>query len=165
MCIGFALLAIFAYSFSIHKTIVAYNTHQANKKALSEASTAPAQIQRFQAKLKQFNQSFQRIEYDREELFEAVNTFCREHGLSLSKFHPEERTIQNDFEVITNQIEVQGAYNDMVKLVYELEYVQQLGHIASTKFDKTVNRRTKEETLTAVIYLQNINPAKLTIND
>ena len=165
MCIAFAVLAVFAYSLSIHKTIMAYSTYQANNKALTEASTAPAQIQRFQAKLNQFNQSFQRIDYDREQLFEAVNTYCREHNLSLSKFHPEERTIQNDFEIITNQIEVQGAYKDMVKLVYELEYVQQLGHVASTKFDKIVNRRTKEEVLTAEIYLQNINPAKLTSND
>jgi len=165
LCFGMVLLLVLAYLFSFRNTIAAYQLSKNNQLALEEASSAPQQIKQFQDQLSLLEVSLIQSDYNRQVLFEAVNTFCDAQSLKLDHFHPEQRYIHNDYEIITNKIEVEGVYKDIVELIYYLEQEQRLGHIASTNFVKKEERRTKRKYLTAEIYIQNIQTANLTSND
>lgn len=151
---------LIAYQFSIRRTIDNFQNWQANKISLQSAASAPVQIQEYQNQIASLEKNFKQVIYDRETLFEVVNTFCRENQLSLTNFPPEIRKEQNDYRIITNEIEVQGKYANMVRLAYELEFVKQLGHIASTTFKREQNRQTKRTELKGTIYLQNLQNLK-----
>lgn len=162
---GMGLLLILAYCFSIRNTIAAYLLFKKNKKSLQEASNAPHLIRQFQEQLTVLESLLIQSDYDRQLLFETVNTFCDKYGLRLDYFHPEKRFTHNDYEVITNQIKIEGAYKDITVLIYHLEQEKKLGHIASVSFDKQEERRTKRKYLTADIYVQNIQPVNLSSNE
>lgn len=165
LAIGISALLIIAYFFSIRKTIDAYTLSRNNAKGLEEASTAPFQIKQLQEELKLLEVSLIQSNYNRQTLFESINTFCETYDIRLDYFHPEQRHAQNDYEVITNKLEVEGTYQSIVKLIYHLEQEQKMGHIASCNFEKKEERRTKRKYLKADIYIQNIQPANLSSND
>ncbi|MEM1323511.1 MAG: type 4a pilus biogenesis protein PilO [Bacteroidota bacterium] len=153
---AFVLLALLAYSLGIKKTINSYRTYSSNTIALEQAQTAPEQIRKYRTQLAKLDNNLNRVQYDRELLFEQVNTFCTNNRLTLTKFAPEHRQEQNDYIVITNPIEVQGNFTDMVRLAYHLEYSQRLGHMASVDFRLVNDRRLKKKYLSGQLYLKNI---------
>ncbi len=165
LVLGIAALLVLAYFFSFRNTIDAYSLSKSNRSALQEASSAPQQIKQFRDQLSLLEESLIQSNYNRQVLFEAVNTFCESHELKLDYFHPEQRYVHNDYEIITNKVEVEGDYKSIVELIYYLEQEQKLGHIVSTNFEKKEERRTKRKYLTAEIYIQNIQTANLTSND
>lgn len=153
---GFAFLLIISYQFSISKTLEYYGKYSKNQQSLTAAASAPQQIQHYQKLLAGLAGNGQEGDYDRAHLFEVVNTFCRKNNLKLSQFPPEEERAQNDYQILTNQIEVEGNYVDMVKLGYELEFVKKLGHIASASFKQERDIRTRRRFLKGVFYLQHL---------
>jgi len=165
LILGISLLLIVAYFFSFRNTINAFTLSSNNSQALEEASSAPMQIKQLRNQLALLEESLVQSNYNRQALFEAVNTFCESHELKLDYFHPEQRYIHDDYQIITNKVEVEGAYKNIVELIYYLEQEQKLGHIASTNFERKEERRTKRKYLTAEIYIQNIQTANLTSND
>lgn len=162
---GFILLLIIAYVFSIRNTVDAYIISKRQQHSLEDVSNAPQRIKQFQDQLASLDHSLVQSDYNRQQLFESVNTFCESQDLKLDYFHPEQRFLHNDYEIITNKVEVEGTYKSIVRLIYYLEYEQKLGHIASTNFEQKEERRTKRKYLTAEIYIQNIQSANLTSND
>lgn len=158
LILGLVLLLIVAYRFSFSKTIAAYQTFKLQSKSLGKAQNAPLTIQNYQQLIQQLEGRLNaNLSYDREQLFELVNTFCAANDLSLAGFHPERRQQSNDYEIITTPIEIKGGYIDMVKLAYQLEFVDRIGHIASLEFVMEKDRINKKDNLIGRVYLQNIN--------
>ncbi len=152
--IGFLLLMIHQLCF--RKTFTLFTTYQNNSGILQQALNAPKQIGHYQTQLSSLDNQIPNKEYNRTFFFQVVNTFCLEHNLELAQFAPEIKRQEGEIEIITNQIEVQGTYQNMLRLCYELEYLQSLGHIASIKFKKVQDIRTRKNHLMASIFLQNI---------
>lgn len=153
---AFALLWLFAYQFSIKQTVNQLGEYFQNKQNLEEAASAPQRIAKYQNQLNQLNANQQYQVYDRANLFEQVNTFCREHDLSLSNFSPEEVQQEGEFQIFTNQIMVEGKYVDMVKLAYTLEFEQGLGHLAAATFERKKDLRSRKTYLEGALFLQNL---------
>lgn len=156
LLIGFTLLWFLAYQFSIKNTVEQLGLYLQNQQKLELAAKAPEQIQQFQEQLNQLNANQQYQLYDRSNLFEEVNTFCRENKLSLSNFSPEEMRQQGEYQIFTNQITVQGKYVDMIKLAYALEFEKGLGHLASASFSRQRDLRSRKTYLEGNLYLQNL---------
>ena len=158
LAVGGILLLLGAYFFAIRTTVGLYSEYQHNKRILEQAAHAPAQIRGYQERLAQMSGSVGQRTYNREQLFATVNTFCREEGLSLTNFKPEVRRNLQDYELITNPIEVTGDFKDMVRLAYLLEHETQTGHIASASYIRKKDVRTKKIRLHGTLYLQNVIP-------
>lgn len=153
---AFIFLWLFAYQFSIKETIGQIGLYQQNKQNLEQAATAPQQIKEYQTQLQQLNANQLYQSYNRANLFEQVNTFCRNNDLSLSNFSPEAIQRQGEFQVFTNQIVVRGKYVDMLKLAYTLEFEQSLGHLAAAKFERKKDLRSRKIYLEGALFLQNL---------
>ena len=156
LLVAFALLWAFAYHFSIKETIEQVGLYRQNNQNLEQAANAPQRINEYQNQLNQLNAKQQYQVYDRANLFEQVNTFCRLHSLSLNNFSPEEIQQQGEFQIFTNQITVQGKYVDMIKLAYAMEFEQSLGHLAAATFEQKKDLRSRKTYLEGSLFLQNL---------
>lgn len=156
LCISFLLLGVFAYLFSIKNTVDIYGDNKKKEVELMRLQSAPQQIAALESQLSNFENAINKHSYNREEIFESINTFCSSNNLKLSYFHPEQRENSNEIKIITNKIEVEGSYKNIVKLAYEIERIQELGHLSSLNFEKKKERRSKREYLTGILYLRHI---------
>ena len=68
-----------------------------------------------------------------------------------------QKNIDNVYNLETNVIEIEGSYTDMVRLIYEIEFIKNISKVTATYFIKQKDISTKKTRLTATIYLQNIN--------
>jgi len=89
-------------------------------------------------------------------LLEKVTAFCRKHRLLITSFPEAGEQIRSNYAVLTHQIEVEGAYKDMVKLVYMLEQIEVMGVVSSLKFATYKDRRSKQKKLKAKLVLRNL---------
>lgn len=153
---GLFLLFFAAYQFSFKNTITQYTRYQHHQRLLEAAKTAPAQINQLEKQLQQFEKIIKQTTYDKQLLFTTVNNFCRNNNLKLSHFEPEERGDYGNLEIITNQLEVQGDFTNIIRLTYILEYIKEIGYVASLNFELKKDKYSKKEFLSATLYLQYI---------
>ncbi len=149
------LLLLAVYNASIRRTVKAAKTNGQLKSKIERAATAPSQIADLQNKLNSFQQTAIQP-YNREALLEAVTTFCRKKELLVKTFPEANSYQQENDQIITNEIEVEGNYTSIVELVYLLEQQEKLGSLSSLDFYKYKDRRLRKNTLRAKIVLRNL---------
>ena len=151
--LGIGLLSLLlVYLLSIRRTVAVYQANRANKAAIAQAASAPAQIARLEAQVGALQQSGLRA-YDREYLLAQITGFCRQNDLLVRTFPQSERVVENNYPIITNTIEVEGNYKDLVRLVYLLEQEERLASVSSLKFYTQKDRLTKKNVSSAKYYL------------
>ncbi len=149
----FSLLLI--YLLSIRRTVGLYQTYRANQAAIERAASAPGEIARLEAQVGALQQNGLKV-YDQENLLVEVTRFCRSHDLLITTFPSSDRVVENSYPIITNTLEVQGAYKDMVRLVHLLEQKERLGSVSSLKFYTQKDRISKKTYLRLSIVLRNL---------
>lgn len=149
----FALLLI--YLVSIRQTLGLYRTYRVNRAAIARAASAPGEIARLEAQVAALQQNGLKV-YDQENLLVEVTRFCREHELLITTFPSSDRVVENGYPIITNTLEVQGGYKDMVRLVHLLEQRERLGSVGSLKFYTQKDRISKKTYLRLSIVLRNL---------
>lgn len=149
------LFGTLIYFASLKRTISNYSSYTQKKEQLKRVSNATQLIAQYQSKLVQFQQQTQQS-YNRENLLEQITTYCRTNQLLVKTFPQAQRVKENNYPIITNQIQVEGGYQEIVKLVYLLEYEQRLGTVSALKFFTHRDRYKKKNFLRANIVLRNI---------
>lgn len=152
------LLLALVYSLSIRRTLTMAQQHKSMRQNIERAASAPSEIQQLRSQLNTLQRSALQS-YDREQLLEAITNFCRSNDLLVTTF-PEASIVQEGAShIITNEVEVEGAYTQIVRLVYLLEQGEKLGSVSSLAFFTHKNRRTKRMNLRAKITLRNLGEA------
>lgn len=149
------LLSGAVYYFSFLRTWGNYQTYRQTVQDINRAKNVQNEIAKYEQALAQWEQSSLQ-KYDREKLLELVTNFCRTHQLLIKTYPEAERVKENGFPVVTNEIEVEGAFKDMVTLVYLLEHQEKIGSIASLQFFRHKDRRKRQEVLRGRIILRNL---------
>jgi len=150
-------LAVLIYTVSIRRTLVLRKDYQRAQADLSRAAQASQKMPAYEAQLVALRQSSQQA-YDREQLLERVTRFCKEHDLLIKGFPEAQRVRENGSPVVTNQLEVEGRYKDIVRLTYMIEQEERLGSVSSLKFYTEEERRSKKLFLRAQIIIRNLAP-------
>lgn len=145
---------ILIYQLSLKNTINVYHSYQQNRKAVESAENAPLLIKKYQTEIKKITEGIPQQIYNRKKVFELINLFCYNNDLSLMHFYPENREEQKEFYTITNKVDVQGSFINILKLCYYLEQEEQSGHLASCYFQIIKEKRKKKRKLNASLYLQ-----------
>lgn len=160
LIVGTILFLLLVYWTTLSKTVELYHSNQRLQKQSNLVADAPAKIKQYERQIQQFEQRFQNVTQSgndyQEQLLEVVSTFCQEHQLVLQNFPQPLVHTQNDFEVTTHIVEVEGSYHKLLQLVYELEQAQKLSRVASLDFRIEKDFRNKRSFLLATIYLRNI---------
>lgn len=155
LCIAAFLLSWAAYNFSFARTLEVRRQVLKDALRISQLRDAPRQIEQFEKLLAGFNPNQEYSIYNREQFFEEVNIFCRENDLQILYFHPEQRRNVQNFQLITNQLEIQGDFKNIVQLVWHIEHEKRLGHIASASYKTMEDKRTGKIWLTGSFFIQN----------
>ena len=156
LIIGSLLLAFIAYQFSFSKTLNAASQNKQLQQKLIEAKSANQRIQQLEQQLATLDGNVRTEGYNPEVLFRAISQFCTQNDLKVLTF-PQANNLENgNYEMITNEVEISGAYQDIVQLAYLIEQGKKLGRLASLSFKKEKNLRTKTTILKGKLYIQNI---------
>lgn len=155
LLVGTVLILLVAYQFSIKKTLNLRQANQQHQQAIVRAMNIDTDIEKYQAQLANFNTNAV-TSYSQENLLELLSTFCLEHDLLIKDFPEPNQYEESTYDIIANQIEVEGRFTDIVELIYDLEYIHKIGSIVSLKYQSAYNRQEKKQYLTAKITLNTI---------
>lgn len=157
--VGLALLALAAYFLSIRNTINIRRQLEDKTDQLEQVHDAPTTIRQLQQQLKQTDQALLQTTYNRNQLFATVSYFCDHHELKLLDFPDPWQWQENELQFTVSPIRVSGSYQNLLRLMYHLEFEERLGFLIHTEFRyERENRRTKKKRLVAELHLQYIEP-------
>jgi hypothetical protein len=137
------LLLLLAHQFSIKKTLNLRHANQLHQQSVTRATNIDEDIEKYKTQLASFNANAI-TSYSQENLLELLSTFCLEHNLLIKGFPEPNQYEESTYDIIVNQIEVEGQFTDIVQLIYDLEYVHKIGSIVSLKYQSAYNRQAKK---------------------
>ncbi len=142
------------YMVNIRKTWAVYQSFRSTTARINQAATAGSDMSKYQSQLIVLKSSSQQP-YDRERLLEEVTGFCREKGLLIRSFPDAQRVVENGVSIITNELEVEGAYKDIVSLVYLVEQQKKLASVSTLSCFLHKDRTTRKTNLRGRVVLRN----------
>lgn len=156
-----SVLALYLiYAFAIKKTIATYSEYIKAEKQIELAANAPAMAAQLASQLLQMDSKIGKQNIDgqntEQALLELITNYCQNNHAVLREFPETTIAKQGDLFIETNLFVVEGEFASLINLVYILEQKNKLGKIASVRYQLKKDFKTKEMTLTAAIYLQNV---------
>lgn len=98
--------------------------------------------------------------YTQEELLRKVTEFGRSHNLTIINFPAPHQHIDNGYKVFTYEASIAGSYNDLIRLLYELEMGSYLGVIKSANFELIKSQGQARTMLVMTLFIQEIKDIK-----
>lgn len=156
-----SVLALYlVYAFAVKKTITTYSEYTKAEEQIGLAANAPVMAAQLENQLFQMDSKIgkQNINGQNTEqaLLELITNYCQNNHAVLREFPETTIAKQGDMFIETNLFVVEGEFASLINLVYILEQKNRLGKIASVRYQLKKDFKTKEMTLTAAIYLQNV---------
>ncbi len=160
LVIGFLVLLIISYVFSIQKTIDLKTRLIALNKEKELLSNASERIFNLQQENKYLDSILQQKELSIENSFQQLllnklHTFKKENSIEVISFKEPHQVEKNTTNLSTYSFEIKGSFSVLLKLVNFLER-QQLGKLTSVNLEKKRNYRKNKEELTGRFYLQKL---------
>lgn len=150
---------ILIYPLSISKTVDLVRNNIELKIQLEKANNAPKQIELLEKKLNDYETKlgfFVVEDNDNQEyLVRLANEFCQQNQLILREVPEHILEQENGLEIITTRITVQGEFRNLLKFLYYFEK-SKISRIASVKYEKSEDYKTRKTYLAMHLLLQNI---------
>lgn len=164
MMAGFVVFLFIAWSVSIKSTFELANQCSICEEQLEFVKDAPLKIASLQKEIDVKEQilghSNAGVEFQ-EHLLKQVTEFCQQNQLILREYPQVHNYIQQEYNIETNEIIVEGPFIKLLKLLYALEQEYKLGKVVSAKFMSKKDFKTNQMKLTLTIYVQNIKKEKI----
>lgn len=162
--LGGAVFFLFVcYYVSLSKTVALVRQCHEMEDLLTTVADAPEKIKAITKKLHAIESSVSSGEKDKlnfqEELLEKVSHYCQVHRLILREFPQIHRYTQQNYNIETFTVVVEGPYIKLLKLAYSLES-ERTGKMISIRFESKKDYKTNSVRLLATIYLQKIKNKK-----
>lgn len=153
------IFTVITYSLALSKTLGLAKECSALKKELVTTANAPEKIARLEEQLFELDRKAglgsDSIDFQ-QALLEKVSTYSSQNNVTLKEFPSNHLFISKDLQIETNQFTLEGSFLSLLKCVFELEQVDKIGKVISTKYETIKDVRTKKVSLTAKIYVQNV---------
>jgi hypothetical protein len=160
---AFVFLVI-AYVTAFSKTIGLYQKNQQLKAKIERAENAPQVVASLKNTLHSLNGKLDHYLTDTSKnhvnTLEVVSEFCLHRNLILKDLPRKTVVEEKDFTIETSEINVEGRFSDLLRLVYELEIKHKLGRLSSVSFKTYKDNQRKKVVLFLNIYIQNIKVNK-----
>lgn len=161
LLLEFIVLLWVAYQLSFSKTMAQKKQYIILKKELLLVENSSLKLMRLQKqhrfydsilKVKNIgvNTSFQN------NVLNIINSFADTTNLSILDFKTPHSYVQDNFEIQTYPISLNGSFNQSLKLIYQLEQVSSVGNVVSASFEKKKNYGKNMYFLETTILLQHI---------
>lgn len=158
---GIVVMTYVIYAMALKETFELSGRVSEMEVRITEASKAPQEIAQLQQRVAWFEQRIGGQVKGQHEmarlLLEEITAYCESHHLVLKHFPEALSADQHQYEVNTLEVEVQGGFIPILKLIHRLEGMPQYGKITAVDYTTKKILRTKKKVLTAKIYVQHIH--------
>lgn len=155
---GVGLLIVLAISFAIKPTINLQSEIANLKEKLKINGNLDREITELQTLLKPLNETENQVEwvdYNQYALAE-ITKFTSENKVKIIQFQPTLSKDYQDYRANLFQVELEGSYIRLLKTLQKLEHTAELGEVISSRFYLHKERKTKQESVHVVVYLQRL---------
>jgi len=146
LIVGFVIALIFCYQLAISKTFQQkqqYNTLKAQELLFKNA---PKQLSLLKQKDVYYDSLLTKYQLDgssiQNNLLKVINLFANENNLKVVSFLEPHIIEKNDLVIKTYEFVLEGDYNSINELIYQLEQKTKFGEIINLHFEKKKNFRT-----------------------
>lgn len=158
LVVGFFLALIVAYNYAISNTLKERKSYITLKKQELLFKNAPKQLSVLKQKEKHYDSLLVAYKLNghsiQNNLLKTINNFASANNLKVLDFLEPHTIKKEDLIVKTYQFTLEGPYNAIVKLIYELEQETKFGEIINLHFEKKKNFRTGRYYLQAKVLLR-----------
>lgn len=159
------LLLFIVYKFGIKNSIEAISSYKQAQKQLAELSDAPLEINNLKQKLTKFDNSVNFLFNDsvsiQELMLDQIASYCNQNQILIKQFPKSETIEKGNYILETNYLVLEGSFQKLLLLLYNIEQKYRFGKISSARFYKELNQKTKAEELNVEIFIQNIKENEL----
>jgi uncharacterized protein YjgD (DUF1641 family) len=160
LLVGFIFVLIILWMAVFKNTFLLYKECNLFDRQLQTAEQAPQKNKELLIQLNELGEKLKNQQHAdtniQQAILSIVAPFSKENGLVLREFPRPNISQQNGYQIEINNIEIQGMFIPLLKLVYLLETKAKIGKIISVKFHAKNDSKVKSYVLTATIFIQNI---------
>lgn len=160
LLIIFLLFFLIVYKSTLKRTIDVFNQYRNTEKQLMELGSAPSEIHEMEIKLKKLDISLEHLYNSQQSIQEVmlnqIVSYCNQNGLLIKEF-PKALIVENEgYTLATNHLIIEGPFQRLIVLLYNIEQKYRLGKVSSARFYKIINNKSKVPELFMELYIQNI---------
>jgi len=156
--VGFLLVVVIAYKFAFVKTFHLKNEYQTLKQGATVYDNLPLQLSSLKQREKYYDSLLTKYQLGessmQNSMLKAINTYAETHKLKVIGFIEPHKITQNDLIVNTYQFTLEGDYNAIISLIYQIEQKTKFGEVINLNFKKQKNYRTGKYYLQASVLLK-----------
>ncbi|MBV7269085.1 hypothetical protein [Winogradskyella luteola] len=158
LVIGFVFALLICYQFAISNTLEQKQQYDTLSKEVLLSKNAPKKLSLLKQKEVYYDSLLTKYQLDgssiQNNLLRVINAFAESNNLKVVSFLEPHITVKNDLTVKTYNFTLEGQFNDINQLVYQLEQQTKFGEIVNLHFEKKKNFRTGRYFLQAKILLK-----------
>jgi hypothetical protein len=164
LLVGGLILLILVYVFSINETLKLRSNYVELKKRYDGVFNASSSILFYEKELIKIDSLIGsenvKGDYTQEELLKKVTEFGRVHNLTVISFPGPHEYIDNGYKVFTYEAAISGRFNDLLRLLYDLEIGNYPGVIKSVDFEVGKSPDQTHTMLIMTLFIQEIKDIK-----
>jgi len=160
LLIGGVLICWLVYGLSLSETFRVRKEYKVLATRLDKANTAGASVLFYERELKKIDSLIGADSYvgnyTQEILLNKITRFARKHQVMIVNFPKPHFFFEGKYKVYTYKADVEGTYQKLLRLLYELETENYPGVMKSARFELVKQPGMKKENLILSLYFQEI---------
>jgi hypothetical protein len=160
LAIGYAVFFLLVYQFAISKSLALYKQNSSLEEKLVTAKESYKNKEALEKRQHNLDTHLSSFFVDsmshQEYLLETISTYCSQHKILIKEIPAKTEYLEDDFEVETHRIILEGDFIPLLKMVYLLEQKNKTGRLSSVLFSLKFDNKRKKEILSLTLYIQNI---------
>ena len=146
LIIGFLVSLYICHQLAISKTLEQKRQYNGLTKEVLLSKNAPKQLLLLKQKEVYYDSLLTKYQLDgssiQNNLLKVINAYAEINNVKVISFIEPHITTKNDLIVKTYDFTLEGSYNDINQLIYQLEQKTKFGEIINLNFEKKKNFRT-----------------------
>lgn len=158
LVIGFFITLFVCYQLAISKTVDLIDETNSLEIENMMFKNTPKELSILKQKQKYYDSIFNKYQLNgssiQNNLLKTINTIAEQRNIKVISFLEPHIELKNDLTIKTYQFTLEGDYNNIIQLIYQLEQKSKFGEIINLHFEKKKNYRTGKSFLEASILLK-----------
>lgn len=157
--VAFIVVLIMCYKLAISNTLELKNTYQELKAEETIFESLPKEMNNLKQKKVYYDSILKKYSLHessfQNNLLATLNEFAEKNNVKIVDFLAPHIFKYENYTDFSYQFKLQGNYNDMLRLIYEIETQYRFGEIAHLSFEKKKDFKRNKNFLEASVILKN----------
>lgn len=156
---GSLIFLIISFNLAFKRTISEIKSYGASKMQLVSLHDAPMQLQLLEKRLLGINENLKMTSKNERNqeiyLLERANLLIKGSNLRITELPKNNVNTKDGFLIKTQQLVIQGSFNELLRILYSFEKDQTIGNVCSVDFYSQQDLKSGRNILKMRIYVQN----------